>query len=114
MSKEIGQKIKDLRHAKRLTQEELAHKVKITRSTISNYEIGRRTPHLKELQKIAKVLGVGLDYFGISKKDEAFDLLARAKKVFNNPDVSIEKKEKLYQEFMKLYLKMKREESKNE
>lgn len=107
MSEIIGSKLRQLRKAKKLTQEEVAEKVDITRSTISNYEIGRRTPHLKDLQKLAQVFGVGLDYFGICAKNEVFDLLARAKEVFESEDVPIEEKEELYQEFMKLYLDLK-------
>lgn len=107
MSEVIGQKLRHLRKSKKMTQEEVAEKVDITRSTISNYEIGRRTPHLKDLTRLAAVFGVGLDYFGVADKDEAFDLLARAKDVFENPHVSKMEKELLYQEFMKLYLTMK-------
>lgn len=109
MSKEIGTKIKHLRKSKGITQEQLSEKINITRSTISNYEIGRRTPHLNDLQRIASVFGVGLDYFGISAQDEAFDLLSRAKEVFNSPAVDNAAKEELYREFMKLYLDLKGE-----
>lgn len=104
MSKEIGTKLKQLRKSRKLTQEDVANRVKITRSTISNYEIGRRTPHLKDLQKLATVFGVGLDYFGITPKDEAIDLLERAKEVFKSPDVDSAIKDALHLEFMKLYL----------
>ena len=108
MSEIIGKKLKQLRKAKGLTQEQVAEKVDITRSTISNYEIGHRTPHLKDLSAIAAVYGVGLDYFGISPKDEAFDLIARARDIFQNKDVSRETKEELYREMMKLYLQIER------
>lgn len=107
MTKEIGKKIKELRKSKGLTQDEVAAKVDITRSTISNYEIGRRTPHLKDLQKIADTFGVGLDYFGVAQQDEVFNALMRAKHVFDSPEISSEEKEELYQAFMQMYLKMK-------
>lgn len=107
MSEVIGAKLRQLRQSRKMTQEQIAEKVDITRSTISNYEIGRRTPHLKDLSRLAAVFGVGLDYFGISAKDEALDLLARAKEVFESADISAETKEELYHEFMRLYLAMK-------
>ncbi len=113
MTNDIGRKLKQLRKSRGMTQEDVAEKVKITRSTISNYELGRRTPHLKDLQKLAKIFNVGLDYFGISDADEAIDLLERAKEVFQNPDVDRITKEELYQEFMKLYLQMKMGADKN-
>ena len=107
MTEVIGAKLRQLRKSRDMTQEEVAERVDITRSTISNYEIGRRTPHLKDLSKLAAVFNVGLDYFGISAKDEAVDLLARAKEVFESPDVAPETKEEMYHEFMRLYLAMK-------
>lgn len=107
MSKEIGRKLKQLRKEKGLTQQIAAEKLGITRSTISNYEIGRRTPHLKDLQTIAELYGAGLEMFGVVQTDEALDLLIRAREVFENPNVSKETKENLYTEFMKLYLELK-------
>lgn len=110
MTQDFATKIKQLRTNKCLTQQQLADRINSTRSTISNYELGKRTPHLRDLQKLASVLGVGLDYFGISATDEAFDLLQRAKDVFNSPLVDKKTKEELYTEFMKLYLDLKGEE----
>lgn len=106
MSENIGRKLKQLRKSKGMTQEDVAAKVDITRSTISNYEIGRRTPHLKDLSALASVFGVGLDYFGITQKDDAFELIARAKDIFEDDSVPRETKEALYKEMMKLYLQM--------
>lgn len=103
----IGKKLRHLRRGKRMTQEEVADAVNITRSTISNYEIGRRTPHLKELQRIAAFFGVGLDYFGMTPTDEIYDLLTRAKEVFESEEVPTDVKEELYREFMRLYLNLK-------
>lgn len=79
----------------------------ITRATVSNYEVGRRSPHLSELKRIADIYGVGLDYFGIVPTDEVFDLLSRAREVFNSPTVPKEKKEEVYKELMRLYLNIK-------
>ena len=103
----IGGKIKNLRKSRRITQHEFAEKIGVSRSTLSCYEIGQRTPNIKTLQQISDIFGVGLDFFGISEKDEAIDLLARAKDVFESDKVSIETKEELYREFMKLYLSIK-------
>lgn len=104
MSVDIGNKIKMLRKSKKLTQFDLAAQLQINRATISNYEVGRRNPNLSELKRIAEYFGVGLDYFGVAPKDEVFDLISRAKEVFESDEVSREKKEDLYKEIMKLYL----------
>lgn len=103
MANEIGTKIKILRKVRGLTQTQLADKLNVGRATVSNYEIGRRSPHLKELERIAKALGVGLDYFGIAQSDTT-DLIARAKLLFNDDTISPEEKEKTYKEIMKIYL----------
>lgn len=103
----LGIKIKNLRKSRKLTQEDFAEKIGVSRSTLSCYEIGQRTPTLKTLQHIADMFGVGLDYFGVAAKDEAFELLARAKEVFENEKIPVETKEELYREFMKFYLNMK-------
>lgn len=102
---EIGQKIKILRKTRGLTQQQLADKLNVKRATISNYEIGRRSPHIKELEAIAEALGVALDYFGYGGS-ETIDLIARAKVLFESNDIPADEKAKIYKEIMKLYLNM--------
>lgn len=101
---EIGKKIKILRKTRGLTQEQLAEKLRVKRATISNYEIGRRSPHIKELEDIAEALGVGLEYFGVGGS-ATVDLIARAKVLFES-NIPAEEKEKAYKEIMRLYLQM--------
>lgn len=99
---EIGKKIRILRKTRGLTQEQLAEKLKVKRATISNYEIGRRSPHIKELEEISEALGVNLEYFGFGGS-AAVDLVARAKVLFES-DLPAEEKAQAYKEIMKLYL----------
>ena len=100
----IGSKLKTLRKGRKLTQVELSEKLNLSRATISNYEVGRRTPHLSELRRFAEFYGVGLDYFGVETTDESFELLSRAKSVFTSNEFSAEVKTQLYKEIMKMYL----------
>lgn len=106
MNNTIAFKIKTLRNAKGLTQEQLAEAVGTTRATLAGYETGRRNPRLPDLQKIAEYFGVGLDYFGVATSDEVFDILARAKDVFASEVISKDEKENLYKELMRLYLQL--------
>ena len=110
MTDSIGQKLKILRKARKLTQQEAAEKLNIKRSTISNYEIDRRAPSINELKRIAEFYGVGLDYFGVATKDEILEILSRSRKVFENADISPEAKEELYKEIMRLYLNIEKGE----
>lgn len=107
MSTEIATKIKTLRKGRRITQQELADNIGLNRCTIGNYETGRRTPHLSELTLIADYFGVGLNYFGVATKDEIFEVLSRAKEVFENESIDKETKDELYKELMRLYLTIK-------
>lgn len=109
----IGKNLKALRNAKKLTQQQAADLMGISRSTISNYEIDRRRPSLAELEKFAEFYGVGLDFFGIASKNEIFDILARAKTVFENDSIPKEKKDDLYFELMKLYVNVTEQAKKN-
>lgn len=106
MTDSIATKLKILRKGRKLTQEQLAERLGVNRATISNYEIGRRLPNLNDLKRFAEFYGVGLDYFGVVSKDEMFDLLSRARDVFESDAISKEQKEEIYKEIMKLYLNM--------
>ena len=107
MTNEMGKKLQQLRKGRKLTQQQLADKMGVTRATISNYEVGRRTPHLSELERFAEFFGVGLDHFGVASTDEIFDLLTRARAVFESGNVSKEKKDDLHLALMQLYLSIK-------
>ena len=52
----IGKNIKHLRLQQKLTQDELAERLFVTRQTISNYETGKSKPDVEMLAKIAEVL----------------------------------------------------------
>lgn len=55
-SKRLGKRIQKIRDTTNLTQEDLADKVGISRTHMGHIEQGRKTPSLKVLGKIAKVL----------------------------------------------------------
>lgn len=104
----IGLRLKTLRTGRKMTQEELASRLGVTRCTISNYECGRRAPHLSELKRFAEFFGVGLDYFGAVSSGEVLELLSRARDVFHSDVVPADKKDEIYREIMKLYLDIKK------
>ena len=57
---------RECREHLQMTQAELAEKVGLSQETISQYEIGTRTPNVDVARKIAKVLREPLDniFFG--------------------------------------------------
>ena len=54
----ISDRVRELRIAKNLTQQEFADKLKIKRSTISNYDIGRSEPSESAISLICRTFSV--------------------------------------------------------
>lgn len=50
-----GEKIRELRKAQGLTQEELAQKIGIKRGTLAQYEAGKRSPSEKPLNDLQRL-----------------------------------------------------------
>lgn len=55
-------RLKELRKEKRLTQEELAKKINVTKLTISRWERGERVPKSDKAQQLADFFGVSVGY----------------------------------------------------
>ena len=58
---EFNEKLQELRGAKKLTQEELAQSIFVSRTAISKWESGKGYPNIESLQMIAKFFGVTID-----------------------------------------------------
>ncbi|ARE11913.2 helix-turn-helix domain-containing protein [Lactococcus lactis] len=63
INKYVGSKIKDYRKSFGLSQEELAKKIGVGKTTISNYEVGIRSPKKPQLIKLSEVFDVAIDDF---------------------------------------------------
>ncbi|MGG6310577.1 helix-turn-helix domain-containing protein [Paenibacillus macerans] len=57
-----GERISALREQRKLTQEELALQLQISRAVLSHYEKNRRKPNYTTLRKIADFFQVSVDY----------------------------------------------------
>ena len=80
---DLGQKVRRLRESRDWSQAELARRAGVTKSAISTYELGTRTPSADVVCAFAKVFGVSADYLlglgerraveveGLSERDEA-------------------------------------------
>ena len=72
----LPKRITEERKKKRLNQAKLAENAGVTPGAISQIESGQRTPTIPVLSRIAKELGVSIDYLtGKSAKSEFEDLL---------------------------------------
>lgn len=69
--KDIGKNIAEIRKRQGLTQLELSEKLGITRTLLSNYEIGRNRIHAGMLYKLAVNLKVSTDTLLLLEKDDS-------------------------------------------
>lgn len=67
---QLAQKIRVLRTAKNLSQDELAEKLYISRQAVSKWENGEATPDIDKLVQLAEIFGVSLDYLVLGKDPE--------------------------------------------
>lgn len=114
-SKEIGKRVKELRKARHLRQDDLSLVLKdrktgepLSRGQISNLETGKRNFNIYQLKALADFFNVSLETLGVKTEEiEVEDLLARTRAIFQDAQVSIDDKQELYEEVMKLYLEAK-------
>lgn len=109
-TKEIGQRIKELRTQRGLDQRQLGEIIGVGRSQMSNIERGVRRINLNQLKILSNYLNVSFEVLGFQSEDtiDTLDLLERAKSIFLNENVPVNEKQELYDELMKIYLESKK------
>ncbi|WP_391559642.1 helix-turn-helix domain-containing protein [Robertmurraya sp.] len=80
----LANRLVEQRKNKKLTQEELAKNIGITRSALSQYEIGRRQPDYDTLQKLADYFEVTVDYL-LGRTDDPTPLKNKYLDLDNKP-----------------------------
>lgn len=58
----LGDKLKELRKEKNLTQQQVADRINVSKAVISSYELSNRSPSYQTLVKIANLYKVSADY----------------------------------------------------
>ena len=67
---DFGSRLKELRKKSKLTQQQVADRVGVTKSVISFYELRERSPSPDVLIKLAYIFHVSTDYLlGIEKRE---------------------------------------------
>ena len=87
--RELGQQISDCRKAKGLTQDDLAKNIGMSRSSLTQIELGNRSIDVFELQKIAMVLGFSLDQFLSSGFNVASEIAVKTAPVMEENNIRI-------------------------
>ena len=81
----LGEKIISERKKCKLSQEDLAEKLGITRQTISNWELNETSPDLKQASKLCDIFNISLDE--LTGKENA--ILTKLDKTENNSKLII-------------------------
>lgn len=76
---EISQVVKDKRKEQKLTQDQLAEKIFVSKKTISNWENGRTTPDIESLIRIAHLFELSLDSLLLEGTNIVEDIKKREK-----------------------------------
>jgi transcriptional regulator with XRE-family HTH domain len=86
--KAIGQIIKSKREEKGLSQDQLAQRLDVTKSTISSYETGQRRPTIDRVKILASVLEVDQsDLLDVDVPNDSLNLALRAEGIVNGDDL---------------------------
>lgn len=81
---EIGNKIYELRKNAKLSQEQLAEKVNVTRQTISNWELGQTIPDISQAKEISKIFSISIDELADNDiKDILVEKISKTEKMAN-------------------------------
>ncbi len=91
----IVDKLKKIRKNKKITQEQLAEKLDISRSKVSSWETNRRDMNISEAIKLANIYEVSLDnLFEINKITEE-EFVKIADKFLKDKNITLGKKVKI-------------------
>lgn len=70
---DFSTRIKDLREQSGLLQSELGKKLNVSRACISSWECGRTEPSVEQVNKMAKIFNVSLNYLATGEYDVAVE-----------------------------------------
>lgn len=100
----IGDKIRQLRRNKRMTQEQLAERVGISFQAISKWENNIALPDITMLPKLAMVFGVSIDeFFSYSQEQMHQDIQRYVDAAYQYRETEPERGRQILEEGLKLY-----------
>lgn len=89
----FADRFKLLRTSRRLTQDEIARKLKMSKSAISMYENGKRVPDLETMETIADIFNVSIGYLTGSEDRSTYyldpDVAEKAQEIYEDPNTRI-------------------------
>lgn len=101
MPKKLGAKLRKARENLDLTQEQLSNSVGLSSEFISLIEIGKRSPSLTSLKKIAGFLKKDMAYF-LSEEENAFNILMKERALDKKSKAEIKKFRKYCEDYLRI------------
>ncbi len=86
----LGEKLQKLRKDQKMSQEELASKITVSRQAVSKWELNEALPDTENIIQLSKVLGVSIDYLlnneieNIEETPILKEITKKVKKEYNN------------------------------
>lgn len=89
--KKLGERIRRLRKLKKLTQQDVANHLKISRSTVAGYETNESKPSLENIRELAKLLDVSVDFLLSNEEflEDTFELRTEYNSLIDTIDTFI-------------------------
>ena len=97
----VGTKIKEMRKDKKLTQQQLADMISMTRSSLQKYENGETAITIDLLESIAAALNVDIVSFFTDDVDDILILLKKRFSLKDSPKGQLEYDFKLFIDFLR-------------
>lgn len=91
----LGERLIELRNRRKLTQQEIANKMHLSRSTYAQYEINRRVPEYLTLEKLADFFEVSIDYL-VGREENKEGVLTETQKELFKEFASLSDEDKDY------------------
>lgn len=88
----FGEKLRDLRIEKGITQSDLSKKLNVSQQTIGSWEVGRTEPSTENLHKLSELFNTSIDYLlgkSALRNSESFTLDEELQQLLNDPDTML-------------------------
>jgi len=92
MNSKISNKLKDIRKNRKITQEQLAEKLDISRSKVSSWETNRRDITITDAINLVNLYNISLDNTFNPKPLEEKEYIELSERFFSNPNIKLKEK----------------------
>lgn len=103
--------MKLIREMKKLTQQEVAEYLNLTRQSYNYYELGKRSPDMETLVKLADLYNVSIDYL-LGRSTLENDIASKNNTLFTKINLADDETKSHVEQFLNFLLQQKQEDDK--